>query len=52
MPWVNLGKLLRKLFESRIDPEDVGVYIPEVAPFDEDENNQNQDTSDEEDVGE
>jgi len=30
MPWINLGELLKKLFKQRIDPEEVGVYVPEA----------------------
>lgn len=35
MPWLNLGDLLRELLQRRIDPEDIGVYVPEPGPKDE-----------------
>ena len=30
MPWVNLGDFLRDLLRRRINPEEVGVYVPEA----------------------
>ena len=36
MPWMNLGRFLSDLLHRRIDPEDVGVYVPEPDSEDED----------------
>lgn len=37
MPWRNLGEVLRDLLRRRVDPEEVGVYVPEDDPDDEDD---------------
>ena len=31
MPWVNLGEFLKDLLRRRINPEEVGVYVPEAS---------------------
>ena len=35
MPWRNLGELLKELFRHHIDPEEIGVYVPESDQEDE-----------------